>query len=187
MFYVIAYVFLAGLAIAGKYWQLAFWVALVLSINFAALWIVYKIRAEKAEYKLNDYNPEARSPLAALVPDEPTEFPVPEKIIPGTYGTRRDYGYTDDTTHIHFKAIHHNDVKRIEAALGHISRMMACGRCCYVMGDDGFTMWLITRSGARGLTITYIGSGEAITRNACEIVCVVISPKQTETEQEQTA
>lgn len=180
MFYVFVYVILVALSFSNDYAKVSFWASAIFSLHFATLWLFTRNELDD----LKSFHSKNDSPLSELIPDD-KDFPIPENVIPGTYGTLRDYGYTPETTHINFKAINPKDVKRIEAALCHINTMMGCGRSCYVLGDDGFTMFLVTRSGSRGaLMITYIGMGESVTRSVCEIACVVISPK-TETKQEQ--
>lgn len=142
---------------------------LVIALGIASLFVFAVVKAGSVYDKLHGID-EGKSPLSDLI-DEPIG------VIPGTYGTRRDYGFGEGLTHIDFSSIDPNDKGRIEAALVHIGRMMDCGRACYVIGEDGFTMLLVTRSGSRGLRITYIGSGEAVTKFACDVSVVVISPK----------
>lgn len=184
MFYALAYFFLAGLAISGDYWQLAFWIALVLSLNFATLYVLTRSQLKDAKsYTKCEMFIRDSSPMAALVPDEPVVFDQPEQLVPGTYGTRRDYGHRDEDLFIDFSRINPDDVRRLQAALGHIDRMMGTGRACFVEDESGFKPFLVTRAGSRGLNVTYIREGDAVTELASNLGRVIISPKPTQTQE----
>ncbi len=184
MFYVIAYFLILSLAFSGKYWELAFWFSLAMSINFVVLYLLSRCELKDAKEKIK----RIESFIKGLSEDDVSKtkqthevkFAIPDRVIPGTYGMVRDYGHKDDDRSIDFSKIDSLDFGRLSAALSHIDRMMSQGRSCYVVSVDGFSTHLITRSGSSNRSLTYIKNGEAVTKSASDLKMVVISPRRFE-------